>query len=136
MKDAWEETTEGKVFIRRDGAKVIEKSLFNFHGITPDGVELKTKTGKKRSFTEPDKAKRAVDRAWKFSEEVNSEDKEIGIIRSVEEGDLFRSDEFSIIVRRIENKTVVFRMPGGIEKKVEPNQIRSFLKHFERVKEA
>jgi len=47
-------------------------------------------------------------------------------------GAIYDSRDMSVLVRRHEGDVTVFRMPGGVEKRVPPDRLNSFLKPFEQ----
>lgn len=47
-------------------------------------------------------------------------------------GTVYDGRDQSVLVRRHEGDVTVFRLPGGVEKKVAPDKLDSFLRPFER----
>jgi hypothetical protein len=68
MNTSWKNTADGR-WDRQDGATVVLVSPFNFEATGPDGVKLKTRTGRVRTWTRAENAADKVDEEWPLEAE-------------------------------------------------------------------
>lgn len=117
-----EEPGDGlRSYRREDGVVVSERSLFEFVVISDDGTMLKTKSGRIKTFADGDDAMRYADKNI-------SSGRAVPVPGQLREGAVVRLSSFPVLLRRIESGSYVFRMPGGVEKKVSEENLERFLR--------